>query len=79
MSWKPSPGDTGTGTGGTSGVAGYDVLRGVPGQTATYIASTTGTTFTDNARVQGVAYEYVVQTYDGASNRSLGLKAPKAV
>ena len=80
VSWKESPGDTGTGTGGTSGVAGYDVLRRIAGQTATtYLGSTTGTTFTDNTRVQGVVYEYVVQTYDGASNRSDGLKAPKTV
>ena len=79
VSWKPSPGDSGTGTGGTSGVAGYDVLRAPAGGTPVYIASTTGTTFTDNTRVQGVLYDYVVQTYDGASNRSDGLRAPKAV
>ncbi|HEV2760989.1 MAG TPA: N-acetylmuramoyl-L-alanine amidase [Acidimicrobiales bacterium] len=80
VGWKESPGDTGTGTGGTSGVAGYDVLRRLPGEMAmTYIGSTTGTTFTDDTRVRGVVYEYVVQTYDGASNRSDGVKAPEAV
>jgi len=70
LTWSASSGDTGTGGGGVSGVAGYDVLRATPGGTPVRIASTTGTTFTDNTRVQGAVYEYVVQTYDGASNRS---------
>lgn len=84
LSWPASAGDTGNiradgVAGGVSGVAGYDVWRAPAGGAAVRIAGTTGLTYTDNARANGAAYDYYVKSYDGAGNRSLATKAPKAI
>ncbi|MDP1807038.1 MAG: hypothetical protein Q8K72_17820, partial [Acidimicrobiales bacterium] len=79
LSWPASAGDAGTGTGGTSGVAGYDIWRAPAGGTPARIASTTSLTYTDSSRAQGQTYDYYVKTYDGAGNRGAGRKAAKAL
>lgn len=77
LTWPASAGDAGTGGGGTSGVAGYDIWRAPAGGTPARIASTTALTWTDNSRATGATYDYYVKTYDGAGNRGLGTKAAK--
>ena len=70
LTWTEVTVDSGSG-GGTSGVVGYDVYRKSATTGAlTYVASTTGVTYTDNAAARGLN-TYVVKTFDGAANRSL--------
>ena len=79
LTWPASAGDAGTGGGGTSGVAGYDIWRAPAGGTPARIASTIALTYTDASRAQGVTYDYYVKTYDGAGNRGAGRRAAKAL
>ena len=64
--------DTGSPTGGTSGVAGYDVWRSSGGR-STRVGGTIGATFTDTVSGPKAAHTYTVTTYDGAGNRSAGV------
>ncbi|MDX6410305.1 MAG: hypothetical protein QOE13_3376, partial [Gaiellaceae bacterium] len=79
LSWPGSIGDNGTAGGGTSGIAGYDVWRAPAGGPPTRLASTTALSYTDGSRAQGTTYDYYVKTYDGAGNRSAGVKTAKAL
>ena len=74
LSWPASSGDTGSLGGGISGVAGYDVWRSSPNKPLTRVGSTTGQTLTDSLTGAKTTYEYTVMTYDGAGNRSAGVK-----
>jgi hypothetical protein len=74
LSWPASSGDTGSLGGGISGVAGYDVWRSSPGKALARMGSTTGQTFSDSVTGAKTTYEYTVMTYDGAGNRSAGVK-----
>ena len=69
LSWPVVKTDTGSGSGGVSGVAGYDVYRKLADGSLSLLASTTALTYTDGAAVRGTN-SYVVKTFDGASNRS---------
>ena len=55
------------------GVTGYQVLRG-----GTRVATTTGTSYTDNGLTASTAYSYSVRAYDAAGNTSAA-SAPLAV
>lgn len=59
LTWSASSGDTGSG--GVSGVAGYDVWRSAAGGQPVRLTSTTGLTFTDNATTRGTTYDYYVR------------------
>jgi hypothetical protein len=71
--WDTSAvGDTGSTSGGTSGVAGYDVVRSSGGR-STRVGGTTGATYTDTVSGPKAEHTYTVTTYDGAGNRSSGV------
>ena len=74
LSWPAVTGDTGSVGGGVSGVAGYDVWRSSPNRAPARVGGTTGVTFTDSVTGAKATYEYTVMTYDGAGNRSAGVK-----
>jgi hypothetical protein len=74
LSWPAVTTDTGSVGGGVSGVAGYDVWRSSPNRAPARIGGTTGLTFTDTVAGAKATYEYTVTTYDGAGNRSAGVK-----
>lgn len=68
LNWWTST-DQGTGTGGTSGVAGYDVYRTSGTGSPVRLGSTTAITYLDSSTIRGTSYQYSVTAYDGAGNR----------
>lgn len=74
LSWPASTGDTGSLGGSPSGIVGYDVWRSSAGKPIARLASTTGVTFTDSVTGPKATFEYTVTTFDGAGNRSAGVK-----
>jgi len=79
LTWTAVTVDSGSGGGGVSGVVGYDVYRKAAITGAlTYVASTTGVTYSDSAAARGLN-TYVVKTFDGAANRSLESPAATAL
>ena len=74
LTWPASTGDTGSVGGSASGIVGYDVWRSSAAKPLARIASTTGLSFTDSVTGPKTAYDYTVMTFDGAGNRSAGVK-----